>query len=51
MEESLAFDAWIHVMYSLGLRKLYRPNMIALQVISSNVCKSVLVNSLPEDKF
>jgi len=32
MEELQAFEAWKHVMYNLGLRKQYRPNMIALQV-------------------
>lgn len=32
MEETAAFDTWKHVMYNLGLRKQYRPNMIALQV-------------------
>ena len=34
MEETIAFEAWKHVMYNLGLRKQYRPNMIALQVCS-----------------
>ncbi|KAL4230457.1 domain member [Mactra antiquata] len=32
MEETVAFEAWKHVMYNLGLRKQYRPNMIALQI-------------------
>ena len=32
MEETIAFEAWKHIMYNLGLRKQYRPNMIALQV-------------------
>ena len=32
MEETIAFETWKHVMYNLGLRKQYRPNMIALQV-------------------
>ncbi|XP_053398670.1 TBC1 domain family member 1-like [Mercenaria mercenaria] len=32
MEETVAFETWKHVMYNLGLRKQYRPNMIALQI-------------------
>ncbi|XP_052276744.1 TBC1 domain family member 1-like isoform X8 [Dreissena polymorpha] len=32
MDELQAFEAWKHVMYNLGMRKQYRPNMIALQI-------------------
>ncbi|KAK3597093.1 hypothetical protein CHS0354_021196 [Potamilus streckersoni] len=32
MEETMAFEAWKHLMFNLGLRKQYRPNMIALQI-------------------
>ncbi|XP_060603835.1 TBC1 domain family member 1-like isoform X2 [Ruditapes philippinarum] len=32
MEETVAFETWKHVMFNLGLRKQYRPNMIALQI-------------------
>jgi len=42
MEETVAFEAWKHIMYNMGLRKQYKPNMIALQVSTKS---RVLVKS------
>jgi hypothetical protein len=32
MDEEEAFDALVDLMYRMGLRKQYRPDMLALQV-------------------